>query len=74
MDMNWIPTTEKLPEALGNYLVTVNYKSKTNSDFDYTFVMIDHYNGCGRWTDNKSSDRKVIAWMNVPDKYEEMDR
>ena len=40
--MNWIPTSEKLPEALGNYLVTANIKSKTDPDLDYTFVMIDH--------------------------------
>lgn len=44
MDMNWIPTSEKLPEALG------------------------------KWTSNNSSVRKVIAWMNIPDKYEEIER
>lgn len=74
MDMKWIPTSEKLPEALGNYLVTANIKAKTDPDFNYTFVMIDHYNGCGRWTENNSRVRKVIAWMNIPDKYEEYER
>lgn len=74
MDMKWIPTSEKLPEAIGNYLVTANIRSKTNHDFTYTFVMIDHYNGCGRWAENNSSYKKVIAWMNIPDKYEEYER
>ncbi len=72
--MNWIPVEEKLPEALGNYLVSVKLTSKTEPDFEYNFVMIDHYNGCGKWTSGKTRYDKVIAWMNIPDVYEEFER
>lgn len=74
MDMNWIPTSKALPEMRGNFLVTVKLASKEDMDFDYKFVSIDHYNGDGKWTENHSKYKKVIAWMPVPDEYEEYER
>ena len=72
--MGWIPTKEKLPECLGMYLVSLEYTQKDDSDFDYKFVSTDHYNGQGRWTNNNTKYRKVVAWMPLPDVYEEIER
>jgi len=54
---NWIPVTERLPEASGAYLVTCangNVKVGHFATFD------------GKWT-----DAKAVAWMPLPELYEE---
>lgn len=72
--MDWIPVTKSYPEMRGNFLVTTRIKSKTDPELDFKLVMIDHYNGDGKWSENNSRYRTVIAWMPLPDKYEENER
>ena len=65
----WIPTILALPEAINNYIVTIKLTSKTDPDFEAEYVAIGHYNGKGKWTEDKGKERKVIAWMPLPDVY-----
>lgn len=74
MDFKWIPIVKAYPEMRGNYLVSVQLTDKSNPEFLYEFVMIDHYNGDGKWTENNNKYKKVIAWMPIPDVYERIDK
>ena len=71
MDERWI--SDKLPEVCSNYIVTVEVNDKLYDD-PYRFVCIDHYNGCGHWTNHNRKQDKVVAWMPLPDAYEEYER
>ena len=54
--MNWIPTSERLPDETGAYLV-----SCVNGN-----VKVGHFSTF----DNKWSDAKATAWMPLPKPYE----
>lgn len=64
-----------LPEATGNYLVTIRLYDKRDVHAEpYYFVAIAHYNGCGNWTEHNTKYERIIAWMNLPDVYEDYER
>lgn len=54
----WIPVSERLPEEMGNYMVTMNYGKYGN------IIGQRYYYGLGEW-----SDDCVIAWMPLPEPY-----
>ena len=68
----WIPCSERLPEADGQYLITVKYKPEA----DYEYIYAEH----GEWTDGKwdmfcfahcGEVEDIIAWMPLPEPYKE---
>lgn len=59
----WIPVTERLPEKIGTYLVTLEYKEHG------TGITTLWYHGEGIGWDLRVADI-VIAWMPLPEPYE----
>jgi hypothetical protein len=61
--MKWIPCKERLPEQEGWYIVT---------EWDYSHqcwdTSISEFHASGRWG---YGNDKVIAWMPMPEIYEE---
>lgn len=71
----WIPCSERLPEADGQYLITVKYKPEA----DYEDIYAEH----GEWTDGRwdmfcfghcGEVEDIIAWMPLPEPYEPQER
>lgn len=60
----WIPVSERLPEKMGSYLVTLEYKEHG------TGVTTLWYHGEGIGWDLRVAD-VVIAWMPLPQPYKE---
>ncbi len=69
-EQRWIPVAERLPEAYGRYLVTLE-------DEDYISVMPLYYGRINRIDTFYDSDseygdieyRGIIAWMPLPEPY-----
>ena len=66
----WIPTSERLPDENGQYLITVKYAPVDGYDDIYT----EH----GEWTDGKwdmfmfghcGEVESILAWMPLPEPY-----
>lgn len=64
--IRWIPCNERLPEKNGNYLVTVESSDGTAS---IKYQTVEHYGP--EWLHDEGKKRKVIAWMPLPEPYEE---
>lgn len=63
----WIPCSERLPEEYGLYLCTV--KKAVDRGLFAGFVEIQLYDpNTGIWYD---ADRRVTAWMPLPEPYQE---
>ncbi len=58
----WIPCSERLPVDSGWYIVTKNFA------YDTTWVGLEWYNHENEW---KYDNTKCIAWMPLPEPYEE---
>lgn len=58
---DWIPVTERLPDKEGDYFTT-----KIN-DFDEPILGMTYYRKGWGW----STSYKIIAWMPLPEPYEE---
>lgn len=61
----WIPVTERLPEKIGNYLVTC-LDGGRQTDLGYW-----HIDECGEgfWSCNWCDANSVMAWMPLPTPY-----
>ena len=59
-DSRWIPVTERLPEEIGDYIVT------KIDDENEKVIGLCYFSFCG-WTTHKD----VTAWMPLPKPYEE---
>ena len=77
---NWIPIKREWPNKPGRYLVTFREWSNGNylPEFDETYVRILKYSRaifvmpkCIDSEAEKDVNREVIAWMPIPEKYEE---
>lgn len=68
--MKWIPCKEKLPEHEGWYIVTE--WSLEERDWDVTMDKWRFKNGQGEWA--FSLMEKVLAWMPMPEIYEEVNK
>jgi hypothetical protein len=69
--MEWIPTSERQPKENGNYLA---FYRTSDGAASLEFMMVDHCNAGGGWLHEKSGRKaynKVIAWMPLPEPYEE---
>ncbi len=69
----WIPVTKALPDADGNYLVTVQEKG-----VDHREIITSYYHQSTRmilgywWSiELDHMEVKVLAWMKLPPEYEE---
>ena len=62
----WIPVSERLPEGMGTYLVTLEYKEHGKG------VTTLWYHGKEIGWDLRVAD-VVVAWMPLPKPYEETD-
>ena len=64
--MEWIPTSERLPNESGEYLVTYHpcYWDMVEDDIK---VGTDTFRGKTTWA--KKKYQKVIAWMSLPEPY-----
>lgn len=62
---NWIPVSERLPDTIGRYLVTIKnltgYKKLEQEVFECSY--------CGDWIFKGWEDNDVIAWMPLPEPY-----
>ena len=56
----WTPCSERLPEEIGTYLVTINYHG-------YIYVCMDNFHPSGWGWDAIGLTR--LAWAKVPDPY-----
>lgn len=66
-EQQWIPTSKRLPNESGNYLVTIKYKDKSGDDTD-----IVGYNSCWKeWNDKELYGGNVIAWQSKPEPWKE---
>ena len=62
-DSKWYPVTERLPEIHKNVLVT---------DREVSDVYVSYYCGDGYWnTDTGGANNRIVAWMPLPEPYEE---
>ena len=63
----WVPCSERLPEKLGDYLVTDNYGNVYSSTFNYVLKekCFGHEDDDGLFIKNN----RVIAWMPLPEPY-----
>ena len=61
----WIPCSERLPEKNGNYLV--NYESSDGTT-TLRYEVVDHYGP--DWL-HKTRCNKAVAWVPLPEPYEE---
>ena len=61
----WIPTAERLPEQSGSYLVKKKKKSG-----EIQTALGNYYAPNNQWTGN-GNFKDVLAWMPLPDMYEE---
>ena len=60
----WIPTSERLPEESGEYIITIaNYEPHTETSWFYENEKVWSY---------KNAD--VVAWMPLPQPYKEGDK
>lgn len=77
----WIPCSERLPEEYGEFLVTMTEKAKAKDlgfDIDETYIRKMRYNSNGwqlprhipSWINEAVKD-EVLAWMPLPEPYEE---
>lgn len=68
--VNWTPCSERLPDAIHNYdgfLVTVTYCDMTD-----VFIKVYLDGKFGMWDgDRFYADENVIAWMELPEPYQE---
>ena len=62
-DSKWYPVEEKLPEIHKDVLVT---------DREVSDVYVSYYCGGGYWgTDTGGANNRIIAWMPLPEPYQE---
>ena len=62
--VDWIPVTERLPDEMGMYLVTLDYQEKGKGVVSLWF----HNDEIG-W--NRGWNENVTAWMPLPKPYKE---
>lgn len=60
-----IPVSEKLPEENGNYLIQVESSDGTAT---ISYFEVDHYNKDGTWLHYPKKNKKIVAWMELPEK------
>ena len=75
----WIPTSERLPEEEGHYIVAVK-----NGLFPNNVIPIDILRYKGKWKyyfgfendgfEDDDFEDPIIAWMPLPDQYEEAEK
>lgn len=65
-EQRWIPCSERLPEKWGDYLVTIKWKGVESGNV-YTEIHTAVYDERAKEWDYTD----VIAWMPLPDAYEE---
>lgn len=61
----WIPVSERLPEEYGVYLVTEKYFSRYD-ECEYNAITTAYYG-----EDGFENNYKILAWMPLPEPYEE---
>lgn len=67
----WIPCEKELPEYTGEYNVTVVVASELGSFEDVTTLRFENIKGKEpRWVIPKDEIYRVIAWMELPKKYQ----
>ncbi len=75
---DWIPVTEKLPEAAGRYMVTdgeyvwnADYSNDINPDALDPELVFDNGFAFGQEWDNLDNLDRVTAWREIPEPYQE---
>ena len=71
-DVKWIPCSERQPQENGNYLAFYRTSDGTAT---LEFMMVDHCNAGGGWLHEETGRKaykKVIAWMQLPEPYNEV--
>ena len=77
MDENWIPVTDRLPDAGDTYIVNIEYKGKFEGVDVAEFVFSDDgyidgkWNTWNDWKEGPDTFYHVSAWMPLPDPYKD---
>lgn len=66
-DNDWIPVEEKLPEADGFYLATLDGEICGQEEAFAGLAEFEH----GKWIDDEENYKCVLAWQPLPEPYKE---